>query len=183
MIGQKLRDLRKSKELTLAELAEKTGFTASYLSQLERDMTEPSFTALRKICKELNIQLYYFLEENDTQTTVTKANERQKLVLPNSSVEYEFVSPMGLNKETNPKVEVIEIYLESNKWSSDDYFCHDADEIFIVIEGCVLISLRDENILLEKGDSIYIKPNIFHKFYNPAEKTAKILSIITPPIY
>ena len=183
MIGTRLRDLRKSKDMTLAELAEKTGFTASYISQLERDIAEPSLTALRKLCIALNTQIYYFLEDSTEQTSIIRLKDRQKLVLPNSSVIYEFVSPMGLHKDMKPKIEVIEICVEPKEWSSDEYFNHDADEIILVLKGELLVALQDGNELLHQGDSIYLKPKVHHKFYNPTNKKVNILSIITPPIY
>ena len=42
-----LKDIRKSKNMTLATLGEKTGYTASFLSQIERGLNRPSIEALR----------------------------------------------------------------------------------------------------------------------------------------
>ena len=49
MVGQRIRQIRKSKQLTLQDIAEKTGFSAGFLSQVERGTTDPSLSALRKI--------------------------------------------------------------------------------------------------------------------------------------
>ncbi len=53
MLGQKVRELRQKNEKTLNNMSEITGLTASYLSQLERDMIEPSLSSLRKIALAL----------------------------------------------------------------------------------------------------------------------------------
>lgn len=184
MIGNRLRETRKNKKMTLIELAEKTGFTASYISQIERELIEPSITALRKFCTALEVKLYYFLEEEASEPTIVRADRRQKLKLPESSVEYEFVSPMGIKKEDiNPKIEAIEIIIEPQKWSSDDFFSHNADEIIFILEGQLVIAIDNSQEVLNEGDSIYLFPKTLHKFFNPADTYTKILSIITPPIY
>jgi len=183
MIGKRLRDIRTSKQMTLKELAERTGFTASYISQIERELVDPSITSLRKFCVALDVKMYYFLEENATQPTVVRADKRQKLKLPESSVEYEFVSPMNIKSDINPKIEVIEILIEPKKWSSDNFFSHDADEIVYILEGRLMVATENAEELLNQGDSIYLFPNMPHKYYNPTDKYTKLLSIMTPPIY
>lgn len=41
MLGDKIREARKRKRITLNQLAEMSGLTASYISQAERNLTEP----------------------------------------------------------------------------------------------------------------------------------------------
>lgn len=185
MIGEGIREFRKQKGMTLTELAEKTGFTASYLSQLERSIIEPSLTALRKICEVLDVPIYYFLGDvKDSQSTVIRADERQILALPNTSVVYEFMTPMGLDQNIKPKLEIIHIEIEPKKWSSEEFFSHNADEVMIILGGTIEVSLdNNEELTLNKGDSIYLVPNVKHKYYNPTEEKAYLLSIICPPIY
>lgn len=184
MIGEGIRKFRKKKEMTLTELADKTGFTASYLSQLERDMIEPSLTALRKICEVLDVPIYYFLGDiSNKQTSVIRVNERQKLDLPNTTVIYEFMTPMGLDQNIKPKMEIIHIGIEPKKWSSEEWFSHNADECMIILKGSVVISMNDEEVQLNEGDSVYLVQNVKHKYYNPTDEKAYLLSIICPPIY
>ena len=184
MIGKKIRNLRKKYRMTLTELAGKIGFTASYLSQLERDMIEPSLTALRKICRTLDVPVYYFLEDlNHKQACIIRANERQKLDLPNTNVVYEFMTPMGLNQNLKPKMEIIYVSIEPQKWSNEELLSHNADECNIVLKGSVIIYMDDEEIQLDEGDSVYIIQNVKHRFFNPTNDKAYLLSVICPPIY
>lgn len=184
MIGEGIREFRKQKGMTLTELAEKSGFTASYLSQLERDIIEPSLTALRKICLVLDVPIYYFLSDaKDSQSTIIRKGERQKLALPKTSVVYEFLTPMGLDQNIKPKMEIIYIQIEPKQWSSEEYFSHNADECMIMMEGTIEVALDDERVTLYEGDSIYIVQNVKHKYYNPTDKKAYLISIICPPIY
>ena len=50
MIGKKIRDKRLQVGMSLKELAEKTELTSGFLSQIERDISEPSINYLAKNC-------------------------------------------------------------------------------------------------------------------------------------
>ncbi|MDK2956159.1 MAG: hypothetical protein PWQ57_1655 [Desulfovibrionales bacterium] len=54
--GQRLKLLRALKNLTQADLAERTGLTTQYLSRIERGLASPSFTVIEAICKALDTQ-------------------------------------------------------------------------------------------------------------------------------
>ena len=57
LLGKRIRDLRKSNGLAVKTFAEAVGVTPAYISQIERNLTEPSLRVLRKIAKELNVEL------------------------------------------------------------------------------------------------------------------------------
>lgn len=184
MLGKKVRDIRHKKEMTLNELSVMTGLTASYLSQLERDIIEPSLASLRKIGKALDVPIYTFLEKEQKEHILIRKDKRKKLDLPNSTITYEFLTPMGYENNTNGNLEVIYHELAPKSWSSDDFIIHTADECIYVISGMIDIFLGEEKHHLEQGDSIFIKSNIPHRFYNPSEHLiARGHSSISPGIY
>lgn len=183
MLGARIREMRQGKSLTLSELAEKTQLTASYISQVERDLIDPSLTSLRKISKALDAPIYAFLSSDECQHVVIKANERKKLALPDSSIVYEFLTPMAADKISNPKMETIYYELYPKSWSSDEYITHAADECIFLLSGQMEVYLGDEKYLLNAGDSIYIKENVPHRMYNSGETKAIGISNICPPIY
>jgi transcriptional regulator with XRE-family HTH domain len=185
MHGSKIREIRQNKNLTLNEIAEKTQLTASYLSQIERDIIEPSISSLRKISVALEVPIYTFLTSENKQHVLIKANERRKLVLPNSEIQYEFISPMAFEagKIGNARMEVIYFKIDPKGWSSEDFIIHPADECIFVVEGTIEVYLDKEKFTLEKGDSIYITENIPHRMFNSGENEAVGISNISPPIY
>ena len=183
MYGTKIRTIRQSKGLTLNELASKTGLTASYLSQIERNLIDPSLSSFRKISLALEVPLYTFLTDKVSQSVLIKSDKRKKLELPNSCIAYEFVTPMVADKQVNLKMEIIYFQLEPCSWSSDEYIIHAADECIFIIDGSIDIFLDEEKYQLNSGDSIYIQENTPHKFYNSTSKKVIGLSNISPPIY
>jgi transcriptional regulator with XRE-family HTH domain len=185
MHGSKIREIRQSKNLTLNEIAERTKLTASYLSQIERNIIDPSISSLRKISMALEVPIYTFLTSEDKQHVLIKANECRKLALPNSEIQYEFISPMAgeTGKIGNARMEVIYFKLEPKGWSNEDFVIHAADECIFVVSGTIEIYLDKEKFTLEEGDSIYITENVPHRMFNPGEIDAVGISNISPPIY
>lgn len=169
--------------MTLNELAEDINVTASYISQVERNIIEPSLSSLRKIAVALGVPIYTFLSDDTADPVLIKASERKKLDLPESSITYEFVTPMVSDHNIKPKMEIIFFQLAPKSWTSHENITHEADECIFVIEGELEIYLEDKKHVLEAGDSIYIKENIGHRFYNPTDKVVKGLTHITPAIY
>ena len=93
-LGQYIKEHRRSAQYTLRQLAEATGVSNPYLSQIERGLRKPSAEVLQQIAKALRISaaaLYVqagILEAPDGDRTVAEAlqadpsiNERQKRVL------------------------------------------------------------------------------------------------------
>ncbi len=157
--------------------------TASYLSQIERSIIEPSLSALRKISACLETPLYVFLTDEVDPYVLVKSNERKKLDLPDSSMTYEFLTPMVSDKNTNLKMEIIYFQLEPDSWSSDELLSHPADECIFIMQGEVDVFLFEKKYSMQKGDSIYIQPNVAHRLLNTGKEIAIGISSISPPIY
>ena len=64
-LGQHIRTIRKSKGLTLKDLAEKSGLSIPYLSDTERDVVNPSLKSLQSIAKSLELSLPELVDFND----------------------------------------------------------------------------------------------------------------------
>ncbi len=56
-IGQRIREIRRERELTLKQLADKSGLTLTYLSDVERNQTRPSLKALLRIAGALEVSM------------------------------------------------------------------------------------------------------------------------------
>jgi transcriptional regulator with XRE-family HTH domain len=54
LFGQRIRWLRKSKNITQEQLAEKAGCSTEYISRIERGIVSPSFEILSRLSKSLD---------------------------------------------------------------------------------------------------------------------------------
>ncbi|HYE82004.1 MAG TPA: XRE family transcriptional regulator [Clostridia bacterium] len=182
MLGSKIRELRQQNEMTLNELAEKTQFTASYLSQIERELVDPSLSSLRKISNVFGVPVHYFLADETQDHVLIKAGQRKKLDLPNSSIIYEFITPIA-DKSSKTRMDIIYFELEPESWSSEEALIHNADECVLVLKGTIEAVVGNSKYVLNEGDSLYIRENSYHRFYNPGKEKATGTSTICPALY
>ena len=68
--GKKLKDLRKSKGLTLKELANKTNLSISFISDIEHNRSNPSISTLKILCNALDVPITYLLEDDKTPSNL-----------------------------------------------------------------------------------------------------------------
>ena len=81
-LGNSLRFLREQQGISLRALAERTDFSASFLSQIENGQCSPSISSMEKIANALGISLgQFFLSINQQTVSVVRASERAHLAL------------------------------------------------------------------------------------------------------
>lgn len=180
--GDQIRARRKELGLSLEELAQRTGLTASFLSLVERDMSNPSLESLRHIAEALGVPPFYFSQKNGgaatMQNPVVRATERIKVTFPPGDVTSELLVPNLRNK--------LEVFISHVKPSAGNIARPpqmDTEECLLVLEGTVRVVLHDQEHLLTAGDSIYIHGFALREISAVGETEAVFLSAITPPIF
>lgn len=178
-LGTKLRERRLAKGLSIAELAKMTGFTPSFISQLERGVTSISIQSLRLICRALNVPVFHLFIDEDTRRTVIRAGERRILSLPNSNVEYELIS----SQHSDARMEMLLMRLEPGDSNFRELFSHEGEEIVFVLRGEMRIDFENDSEVLRRGDSIYFDSRIPHRYTNVGSGTLEAIIATTPPSY
>jgi len=64
-VGRMIRSLRKSKGLTIPELALRIGRSVGFVSQVERGLSQASIQDLRTIAQEFDVPLSWFFQHDD----------------------------------------------------------------------------------------------------------------------
>ncbi len=182
MDGKKVREMRKLKGMTIEELSYKSGFTSSYISQVERNLIEPSLTALGKICKGLNISPYYFFDDG-SNVVVTKKEDRQKLTMPGKDNEYEYLVPISEEYKSKVKMRIYKYILNPGTWDSDKFSIIDSDKCVIITKGKLIVNFAEYNEIIEEGDSIYICSNVPHKLFNPSDEKVEMICVVSSGEY
>ena len=60
IVGQKIKEIRKKKSLTIQELAEKSGMSEGHISRLENGLKSPTISTLEKLAQALDVPIVYF---------------------------------------------------------------------------------------------------------------------------
>lgn len=161
IIGKKIRYIRKKEKKTLKQLSGETGLSLGYLSNLERSVISPTIDQLQKICSALKINITEVLSESQIiESPVVRVGERKLLYTEDNKVKYELLS-----HEDNG-VEGICITMQEGADYEKSSWGHGYDELGIVMEGKLSVELLENEYILNKGDTIYIKKNTLHTFRN-----------------
>ncbi|MCM3115091.1 helix-turn-helix domain-containing protein [Neobacillus sp. MER 74] len=109
MIGRNIYEIRMKNGLTLSELAERSGISKSYLSNIERSLNQnPSIQVINKIALVLNVDLKTLLENETSQ--------KEEVIL-----DHDVIALVKEIKESGIKKEQIEEYktlIEFIKWQN-----------------------------------------------------------------
>lgn len=181
MLGNKIRHLRKSRKLKLNDIAEKSGLSVSYISQLERNLVEPSLSSLKKIASALETPVYLLIDDTEHDNIVMRKGERPVMTFANTDTRFEIVSTTTRNINFEPKMMMVQFTIPAGSEDSEDYISHMAEELIVLIEGKLEVTYGDTVYELEPGDSIYVQENIPHKIANKYSQEAIGYYVVTPP--
>ncbi len=172
-VGKKLRRLRRSKGLSLEELAERAGLTKGFLSQIERDKTSPSVAALKAILDVLGEDIATFFKDMEVkEKNVFRKDERRALETNIPGVKIESPIPNLHYRELDPMI----VFMDPGSEIEDESW--DVEEAFgYVLKGTVKLMLNKSIYVLRKGDCFYIFPETTYKIKNDAKKEAEVLIV------
>ena len=177
VIGQRIKDLRLSCELTQEELADRCELTKGYISQLENDLTSPSIATLIDILSALgtNIKEFFSKDDSEEKVVTTKddfiVKEREDYVLS-------WLVPNAQKNEMEP----VKILLKAGKETEED-FPHEGEEFGYVLKGQIKLVLGKRGVRVKKGESFYFIPSKVHKIVNSSEIDAEFIWVSSPPSF
>jgi len=176
-IGKNIRMIRKLKELTLEDLAGKTGFTKGYLSKVENSEKAPPVSTLLNIAKAMGVGMSKLFGEGHEPTSfsLVKKDERQQMARSGTSFGYSFetLAHKYPDKKMEPYILTIPPEIEEHP-----LFKHQGEELVFVLEGTLKFLHGKNECLMEKGDCIYFDSGMAHRGFALGGKEVKILIVI-----
>lgn len=174
VLGEKIRDLRLSCDLTQEELADRCELTKGYISQLENDLTSPSIATLIDILSALGTNLKeFFNDEGEEQVVFTKNDFVEK---EEQDYKLKWLVP---NAQKNA-MEPIYVEIKPNSATEEDY-PHEGEEFGYCLEGEIFLIVGKKRHKVKKGESFYFSANKTHYLVNKNDKKAVIIWVSCPP--
>ena len=177
-LGDKIRAKRLAMRLTLRELAERTGLTHSFISQVERDLADPSITSLRKIADAMQTPLVVFFAEEACDDCVVRVDRRRKLQLSNSAMVYEILNPDSIDQ-----IQLFQATLAPGFSAPEEPASHPMQECTLVLQGRLKLEIGSETFILEKGDSAGWDGQIPHRLSSTGGEPLVLISATSPPMF
>ncbi len=176
-LGEKVKEFRLAKGISLRDLSEKAGLSPSMLSQIENNSVNPSINALKGIAGALNIPLFKFFQESVAQEDLVVRKGKYRIIgHVGDPVQYKL-----LTSTTSGQLECCLMDLPVGGSSSDAPRGHNGEEVAYVISGEVNVVIDDKVYHLYEGDAVKIPPQALHRWINISENETRVIFAVTPP--
>lgn len=178
-IADKMRQIRKNKGLTLAQLGEAASLSKGLLSRIENNQVSPPIATLSKIAQGLEVPISTFFEEDISDKknyVITRRHERKQVVSRGSKIGFTYYSLTGLKSK-----HVIEPFIVRYPVVTKEpkvLFDHPGEEFLLVLKGEMNLVYGKEKIRLDTGDAIHFDPSNPHRGQNAGKEESECLVIV-----
>ncbi|GHK03180.1 helix-turn-helix domain-containing protein [Streptomyces sp. NPDC003753] len=153
-VGAAVRRRRRALELTLAVVAERSGLSVPFLSQVENERARPSRPSLERIADALRTTAVDLLAAADPACSVDVLRADDESVPPGQTR----VRPLVRGHHQLHAMEFIGDHDEGRE------FQHRNDELMYVVEGAVEIEAEGRAHRLGRGDTLYLSGGVRHRW-------------------
>jgi transcriptional regulator with XRE-family HTH domain len=156
-IGERIKRLRLRKSMGLVELGEKTGLSASFLSQLETGRVVPTIRNLARIAMVFSKDLaYFFHAEKEALFRVSKKRDRVRLPQGEGSNITHIAESFGILVPDNAMRPCIAEFLPVSQNQGFRPSVFPGFEIVVAFSGSLAVQFGDRHEVLEAGDAVYL---------------------------
>ena len=166
-LGERIRGLRRERELTLDLLAQRSGVSRAMISKLERGEKNPTLVVAAKVAEGLGVSLSQLVGVEERREVVVVPRERRTIMRdPETGFERQLLSPSFGGRG----IEFIRNVVPEGS-SSGEFPPHrrGVEEYIVVENGRLRAVLGGEDYLLEEGDALYFEADVPHRFDNAGE--------------
>jgi len=185
-LGCRIKSFRESKQISIEDMAERSGLKIDLISQIEENSGFPSLASLIKIARVLGIRPGTFLDDNDELGPVISRKESHaasELSSTNDMGQKKHMSYFPLSTAKSGRhMEPFIIHIDPTEEGADFIVSsHEGEEFIHCLEGYVEITYGKNTYLLEEGDSIYYDSIVPHHVHAAGQEGAKILAVVYTP--
>ncbi|HWQ23322.1 MAG TPA: XRE family transcriptional regulator [Gaiellaceae bacterium] len=175
-LGGKLRELRTSRRLSLSDVSEGTGISASFLSMVEKGQSDITVTRLMKLVHWFGVSIADLVQEpSASKVQVVRAGERRSVRLLDEGISIQMLTPDGRHR----MMPVINVYEPGGAMA--DAAQHEGEEFVHVLAGRIELVVDGESVVLGPGDSAYYRADVPHSFRNAGRGEARFVGVTSPP--
>lgn len=173
-LGKRLKEIRMSKGLSLAFLANETGFSVDYISRVEKGEIMPPVATILRLSRALEIDSGVLLKEERHKADKRKVEEFRKRT---EGYSYQTLTPEALHKH----LKAFKVFIDPVKEHKGVSYQHEGEEFIYVLRGKVEVTVGDNKTVLSPEESIHFNSSIVHKLKNLSSERAEMLVALYTP--
>ncbi|MCE9578331.1 MAG: XRE family transcriptional regulator [Deltaproteobacteria bacterium] len=166
--------LRKSRNLSLDQLAQASGVSRAALSQIETTKSNPTLGVLWKIAVGFGIPFSELIGEGRASVSILRRGDIQVLRSADGKFESRPLTPAG----ATPFIELYELKLAARARHASEAHAPSTREILIVLSGALRLTAADAVHELAAGDTVLFAADVPHVYENPGSSEARYHNVI-----
>ncbi len=179
-LGPRVKALREAMDLSLRDLAERSGVSAPMLSQVERGETSPTLQVAGRIAEGLELRLSQLLRlDEDGAVSVVRRSERRKGPAGRSGHSYEILTPPLPGQRAELSRHVLAAGAVTGGPGDPPMHEPGSRETALVESGTVVLICDGQQYELEGGDCVTFDADLPHHFENPGDDEAVLLAVVS----
>ena len=178
----RIRELREIENLTIEQMAEKTGVSPVEYAQCEAGESDLNFAFLYRCALALNVDVTDIIEGSSPQLssyTLTRKGNGQRIEQAHGMIYYNLAAQFK-NRVSEP-LYVNAIYTPGAEYSDIELTSHAGQELDIIISGKLKVQVGEHTEILEPGDSIYYDSSTPHGMVAVDGQNCEFYAIVLDP--
>jgi len=176
-IGERLKEIRNTRQLTLDDVAELTGVSKPMLGQIERGQSSPTINILWKISTGLKIPLSFFCKQEEAEYMVAGLDGENVITEENGGMRAYPLFPF------DPIRNVEVFYIEFDAGVRHNSLPHvtGVEEYVFMVQGTLKMVIGGKEVLLQEKQSIRFRADVSHGYHNASDKACAAYNVIFYP--
>jgi XRE family transcriptional regulator, regulator of sulfur utilization len=180
LLGVRVRALREAMELSLRDLAARSGVSAPMLSQVERGETSPTLQVAARIAAGLDLRLSQLLRlDESSSVTVVRRAERRKGPSGARGHRYEILTPPLPGQRAELSRHTLAAGAATGGAGDPPMHEPGSRETAVIESGSVVLHCDGQNHQLATGDCVTFDADLPHHFENPGSQDAVLLAVVS----
>ncbi|HTK30475.1 MAG TPA: XRE family transcriptional regulator [Candidatus Saccharimonadaceae bacterium] len=175
-LGRRIKLLRVSRGLTLKDLEERGGISATHVSEIERGKASPTVGALGRIARALDMRPATLVEPRVLpEISVTRAADRTERRMQWGAALIEAATEPVHSAAIGAQIMTLPIRREPALTHH-----HEGEEWAMALSGVAEIRIDGTSYVLREGDSVHFRAHRPHSYLNLASNPAVLLISVRP---
>jgi transcriptional regulator with XRE-family HTH domain len=180
LVGARVRALRDAMDLSLRDLAERSGVSAPMLSQVERGETSPTLHVAARIAAGLELTLSQLLRLDEGGTvSIVRAGERRTGPVAATGHAYEILTPPLPGQRAELSRHTLAPGAVTGGTGDPPMHEPGSRETALVQAGSVVLHCDGARHALRTGDCVTFDADLPHHFENPGKREAVLLAVVS----
>jgi len=181
-IGRKVRELREKSQLTIMDLAARSGVPKSVLTEIESGDVTPPVATLLKLARAMNVGMAFFFQDEAAADKVSVTRKDQRIRIRrrphHHEGEVDYIYESLETRKPDKHMEPLFVEFQSMETGDMVFSSHEGEEFVYLLEGRLEFRSHERLEVLTPGDAIYFESDLSHAFRGLDNQAARAIVVV-----